>query len=232
LRTLKAIALLLPCVFCHCCFGALPTNTITTGHDQKAEKLAPLPLKLPAPSLGNNGPFDPETGPQIEPFSLHQRPPFLAPVGVTNLALKKTVTASVTNTITGTLSQITDGQKEALDGQVVEMRNGVQWVQIDLEQPRSIHAILIWHDGRSHVPVFRGVVVQAADDAGFTTNVRTLFNNDYEQGQGTDKRYFETHEGKLIDTKGMKARYLRFYSNGSNSSPLNCYTEIEVWGLP
>ena len=43
----------------------------------------------------------------------------------------------------------------------------------------------------------------------------------------------EALEEKLAaDTKGKKARYLRFYSNGSNASALNCYTEIEVWALP
>jgi hypothetical protein len=30
----------------------------------------------------------------------------------------------------------------------------------------------------------------------------------------------------------VKARYLRFYSKGSNASALNCYTEIAVYGLP
>ena len=46
----------------------------------------------------------------------------------------------------------------------------------------------------------------------------------------TDREYFETHEGKLIDAKGVKARYLRFYSKGSTESALNEYTEIEVYG--
>lgn len=41
-----------------------------------------------------------------------------------------------------------------------------------------------------------------------------------------------SQEGRLIDAKGIKARYLRPYSNGSNKSPVNAYQEIEVWGLP
>ena len=40
------------------------------------------------------------------------------------------------------------------------------------------------------------------------------------------------HEGKLIDTKGVTARYIRFYSKGSTESALNEYTEIEVYGRP
>ena len=98
----------------------------------------------------------------------------------------------------------------------------------------DLAALVIWHDHR-YVQVFRCVVVQSADDPDFTKNVQTIFNNDYENiaglGIGTDKQYFETNQGKLIDTKGKKARYLRFYSKGSNASALNCYTEIEAYGL-
>ena len=39
-------------------------------------------------------------------------------------------------------------------------------------------------------------------------------------------------EGKLIDAKGARARFLRFYSKGSTESALNEYTEIEVYGRP
>ena len=30
--------------------------------------------------------------------------------------------------------------------------------------------------------------------------------------------------------KGLKARYVRFYSNGSTADDLNRYTEVEVYG--
>ena len=49
---------------------------------------------------------------------------------------------------------------------------------------------------------------------------------------GTDREYFETNEGKLIDAKGAKARYVRFYSKGSTDSALNYYTEIEIFATP
>ena len=78
------------------------------------------------------------------------------------------------------------------------------------------------------------VVVQIADNAEFTENVRTLFNNDIEnkagQGAATHKQYFETNEGKLIEVKGAKARYVRLYSRGSTESALNEYTIVEIWG--
>ena len=78
------------------------------------------------------------------------------------------------------------------------------------------------------------VVVQLADDAGFTKNVRTVFNNDTDnkasQGAGKDMNYIETSEGKLVDAKGAKARYVRLYSQGNNANDLNHYVEVEVFG--
>ena len=196
--------------------------------------LAPLALKLPMPSFKGT-PDDLPKGEHIEEFTDKPRTLFLAPAGVRNLALNKKVTASDKSPITGSVSQITDDNMEAIDDAVVELHKGLQWVQIDLEQDGPLYAIVLWHDHR-YVQVFRCVVVQAADDSDFTQNVRTFFNNDYENvaglGIGSDKQYFETNQGKLIDLKGAKARYLRFYSRGSNASALNCYTEIEVWGLP
>jgi len=198
-------------------------------------ELAPIPLKLPLPTLKGT-PEDLPKGPNIEPISEKPRAPFLAPKGARNLALNKKVTASDKSPFIGQLSQITDGQKEAFDDQVVEMRKGVQWVQVDLGEPCEIYAVLVWHDHRL-IQAFRSVVVQAADDPDFIDNVTTLFNNDTENvaglGIGFDKQYFETQQGKLIPVKGsLKTRYLRFYSRGSNSSALNCYQEIEVYGQP
>ena len=41
-------------------------------------------------------------------------------------------------------------------------------------------------------------------------------------GIGKDREYFETNEGKLVDAKGIKARYVRLYSKGSTyQDPLN-----------
>jgi hypothetical protein len=44
--------------------------------------------------------------------------------------------------------------------------------------------------------------------------------------------YVETYEGKLIDAKGVRARYVRLYSNGNSSNELNHYIEVEVFGTP
>ena len=78
--------------------------------------------------------------------------------------------------------------------------------------------------------------MQVADDPEFTRNVRSLFNNDIDNsanlGIGSDREYFETREGKLIDAKGTVARHLRSYSRGSTQSALNVIQEIEIYGVP
>lgn len=198
-------------------------------------ELIPLPLKLPLPTLKGT-PDDLPKGANIEPPPEKPRAPFLAPKGAVNVALNKKVTSSDKRPMTGQLPQIADGKKEAFDDQVVEMRRGVQWVQLDLGEVCDIYAVLFWHDHRV-LQVFRSVVVQTADDPDFIENVTTLFNNDTENaaglGIGFDRQYFETQQGKLIPVKpGLRARYLRFYSKGSNLSALNCYQEIEVYGQP
>jgi hypothetical protein len=197
-------------------------------------ELAPLPLKLPIPAFMGT-PTDIPLGDHIEKPSDKPRPPFLAPKGVQNLALGKKVTSSDKAPITGSLDLVTDGDKESNDNSFVELHRRTQWVQIDLEKRAKIYAILIWHAHNTY-QVYHDVIVQVSDDPDFTQGVKTLFNNDYDNssglGVGTDKEYFETYEGKLIDAKGVEARYVRCYSRGSTYSALNRYTEVEVWGIP
>ena len=57
-------------------------------------------------------------------------------------------------------------------------------------------------------------------------------DNSSGRGIGKDREFFETQEGKLIDAKGVKARYLRSYTKGSSLSAFNVHQEIEVYGLP
>lgn len=199
-----------------------------------ADDLAPLPIKLPNPTLKGT-PEDLPSGPNVEPLPEKEPAPFMAPKGVKNVAMKKPVTGSDKNPITGKLDQITDGDKEAFDDQVVEMRKGVQWVQVDLEEAYKIFAVSLWADHR-YIQVYHCVIVQVADDAEFTKNVRTIYNNDFENkanlGVGKDREYFETRWGRNINAKGEVARYVRWYSKGSHLSALNNRTEMEVYALP
>jgi hypothetical protein len=196
--------------------------------------MARLPLKLPTPAFkGTPADVPPDT--TAEKPTGKPRPDFFAPEGVKNVALNKKVTCSDKAPMTGTPELVTDGTKEASDSTVLIMRKSTQYVQIDLENNFQMYAILIWH-AHDAPKIYRDVVVQVADDADFIENVRTVFNNDQDNssglGIGADREYFENYEGKLIDAKGIKARYIRFYSKGSTDSALNECTEIEIWGLP
>jgi hypothetical protein len=51
-------------------------------------------------------------------------------------------------------------------------------------------------------------------------------------GIGKDKEYIETSEGRLFDPKGLKGRYVRFYSSGSTADDPNHYIEVEIYGTP
>ncbi len=160
-------------------------------------------------------------------------PEFLVPEGTTNLARGKKVTSSDNDPVLGAIEFITDSIKEGTEESFVELSPGVQWVQIDLEEPASIHAIYVWHYFRE-ARSYHDVIVQVADDAEFTQNVRTLYNNDTDasskKGVGKDRPYIETHLGKLIDGGGAIARYVRLSSKGNTANSLNHYVEVEVFG--
>ena len=133
----------------------------------------------------------------------------------------------------GSLDQVTDNTKDGNDGSIVELAAGKQYVQIDLGKPAQLAALVVWHyhqDAR----VYRDVVVQVAEDPDFIMDVVTVFNNDDDNssglGAGKDMEYRENHEGKLMDGKGAKGRYVRLYSNGNTSSDANHYIEVEVYG--
>ncbi|MCF7818183.1 MAG: hypothetical protein K9M54_09910 [Kiritimatiellales bacterium] len=194
-----------------------------------AEEMVKLELKLPKPLFAG-------TPKSIKTPNLERQavvPEIMVPQGTLNLAAGKPVTGSDDFPVIGELSYITDGDKEGADGSYVELGPGVQWVQIDLGEKKSLFAVAVWHyhqDAR----VYRDVVIQVADDADFSANVQTLFNNDHDNsaglGLGKDKEYIETNQGKLIDAKGATGRFIRLYSGGSTASDMNHYIEVEVFG--
>ena len=208
-------------------------NPAITRANTATSELVPVEIKLPKP-LFNTTPQN-ITVPNLEKLLYKPRPPFLAPAGTTNVALDKLASSSDDQPIIGEIEMITDGDKEAADGSYVELGPFVQHIAIDLEAEHNIYAVVIWH--YHQLPrVYFDVVVQVADDPDFITNLRTLFNNDIDHsiglGVGKDKHYIETYEGKLIDANGVKARYVRLYSNGNNFNDLNHYVEVEVYGKP
>jgi hypothetical protein len=213
----------------------LATPTLAVGQAPAAggQKLVPLPIVLPQPVF--EGTPQNLKVPNLEKPRYKARAPFLAPEGVKNVARRKIVVSSDKNPIVGELSMITDGERSGEEGYFVELAPGKQHITIDLGAPHEIYAVLFWHY-HSAPRVYFDVVVQLADDAGFTKNVRTVFNNDHDNtsglGAGTDMNYVETSEGRLVDAKGAIARYVRLYSNGNNANNLNHYVEVEVYGRP
>ncbi|MBN2269002.1 MAG: hypothetical protein JXN61_00210 [Sedimentisphaerales bacterium] len=207
-----------------------PGATPKPEHDPN---MAPLDIKLPKKMF--SGTKEAIRVANLKKLTDESRPPFLAPVGTKNVALGKPVSSSDEEPIIGGLEMITDGDKEAADGSYVELGPMLQYVTIDLEAMHNIYAIVVWHYHKSE-RVYFDVVVQVADDPDFITNFRTLFNNDIDNsaglGVGKDKHYIGTYKGNLIDAKGVKARYVRLYSNGNNNNDLNHYIEVEVYGKP
>lgn len=204
-----------------------PTGT------KPAAEMAPVVIELPTAQFAGT-PTNLNVANLEKPLG-RMRDLFMAPVGTVNVAAGKSVSSSDDFPVIGELEFVTDGDKDASEGSFVELGPGVQHVTIDLGEKCNIYAIVSWHFHKQ-VRVYFDVVVQVADDADFTENVVTLFNNDTDNsaglGVGKDMHYVETNEGKLIDGKGVQSRYVRFYSNGNNSGDFNHYIEIEVYGKP
>ena len=210
------------------------TNALAGTPAPGRDDTVPLPVRLPKPAFAGT-PSNVSVGPNVEKPLGHPRPVPQVPRGTINIALHKKVTSS-NKPFNGSLDVITDGDKEVRDDSAVELKAKVQWVQIDLGASDPLYYILIWHFHGEPV-VFHDVIVQVSNDPNFIEGVTTLLNNDITnqagQGIGKDREYFETNEGKLVDAKGTKARYVRMYSRGSTyHDPLNRYTEVEVYGLP
>lgn len=204
-----------------------------TGEKPAGDGVA-IELKLPKPAFKGT-PKDVPPGTNLEKPRSGPRPPFHAPKGVSLISRGKPVKSSDSDPIIGKIAMITDGDKEAHEGSYVELGPGLQHVTIDLGAAHAIYAVVVWHY-HTNARVYHDVIVQLADDADFVTNVRTIYNNDYDNsagmGVGEEKEYWETYEGRLIDAKGQVARFVRLYSKGSTADDQNHYTEVEVFGTP
>jgi hypothetical protein len=205
-------------------------NTPLRAQDQEKEELK---LQLPKPMfIGTPRNL---SSPNLEKVSGKPRGQIYVPKGTKLISLNRPVTSSDMQPVIGEVGFVTDGEKSGEDGYFVELGPGKQWVQIDLKAPCYLWAILIWHY-HSQARVYRDVIVQVSDDKDFVTGVTTLFNNDHDNtsglGVGKDKEYIETYEGKLVDPRGVKARYVKLWSNGNTANDMNHYVEVEVYGTP
>jgi hypothetical protein len=202
-------------------------------HSQQDPNKEELKIQLPKPMFVGT-PRNIKT-PNLEVVTGKSRGPFFVSKGTKLLSLKKTVFSSDMQPVIGELSFVTDGEKAGEDGYFVELGPGKQWVQIDLGASANIAAILVWHY-HSQARVYRDVVVQVSDDKDFVSGVTAVFNNDHDNssgmGLGKDKEYIETAEGKLIDPRGARGRYVRLWSSGNTSNDMNHYVEVEIYGTP
>jgi hypothetical protein len=205
---------------------------LTSAEGQDQEKVE-LKLQLPKPMfIGTPRNL---SSPNLERITGKPRGAFFVPAGTKLVSLNKPVTASDMQPVIGEVGYVTDGEKSGEDGYFVEFGPGKQYVQVDLKESLELRAILVWHY-HSQARVYRDVIVQVSDDKDFVTDVTTIFNNDHDNssglGSGKDKEYIETYEGRLFDPRGVKARYVRLWSNGNTSNDMNHYVEVEVYATP
>jgi hypothetical protein len=218
---------------------------VFTSCGKKTETSAEPAAAAPATAPAGRVPLTTELPPELiegtpKPMNLPaieqaptKAPELLVPEGTVLLSKGKTVTSSDEAPIIGDLTLITDGDKDAGEGYFVELLDGLQWVQIDLDKTSDISAVWLWHF-HSQKCAYNDVIIQISDDPAFKTGVTTIFNNDYDEsakmGKGSNQPYVETRFGKLVDAKGAKGRYVRLYSNGNTSNEMNHYIEVEVYG--
>jgi len=194
------------------------------------EETEAIAIELPVAFFG--GTPVPHWSPNMEEPDYKDRPDFMAPKGTEIVSKDKPVTSSAAPN-QGELRQLTDGDKEFGKTSVVELPEGLQWVQVDLEASKAIYAVLVWHFHEGN-RVYFDLVAQVSDDPEFKKGVTTIYNNDYDNsaglGIGEDNEYVESNKGRLIDAKGAKGRYLRVYGKGNTDNDFNHFIELEVWG--
>ena len=162
------------------------------------------------------------------------RPPIMVePEYAKKLTTEDTKVTASEEAIVGDNEYVVDGDKTPDATAMLQLPGGLQWVQLDLGAEHEISAICVWHD-QGDDRVYKDVVVQISNDEKFAKGVTTVFNNDHDNtaglGKGADKEYRERFDGRPIDAKLAKGRYVRCWSNGSTSEPVNNYIEIEVFG--
>ena len=162
------------------------------------------------------------------------RAPIMVPAGFDKkLTTEDTVVTTSEEAVTGDNEFVVDADKTPDATCMLQLPGGLQWVQLDLGAEKTVSAVCVWHD-QGDDRVYKDVIIQLSNDAKFAEGVTTIFNNDHDnsagRGKGTDKEYRERNDGRPVDGKMTKARYVRCYSAGSTSEPVNNYVEIEVFG--
>lgn len=220
--------------------GATKTSKALVGVINQAiqeflagRRLVEMTIEYPPASAGLAADIPP--GSSAEPPTRIPPPTLLVPPGTENVALGRPVTASDAEPILGTLEMVTDGDRLPGAGHYVELGPFLSWVQVDLGDRYDIHAVAIWRN-YAQPGVYKDMVVQVSDDPAFETGVTTVFNNDRDNsagfGEGTDREYVETFQGKVIEVRQTAGRYVRVTADGTYMNPMSHYVEVEVYASP
>ena len=213
--------------------SALALAAVAAFADKVALKIVfPPPHSSGTPKEIKSDNLEPDPGPG------KFRPPIMVePEYTKKLTTEDTKVTTSEEAVTGENEYVVDGDKTPDATSMLQLPGGVQWVQLDLGAEHDISAVCVWHD-QGDERVYKDVIVRVSNDEKFVEGVVTLFNNDHDNsaklGAGKDKEYRERNDGRpisaMVDGKPTKARYVRCYSAGSTSEPVNNYIEIEVFG--
>ena len=199
-----------------------------------AEKVA-IKFELPPPHSSGTPKEIKSDNLEPDPGPGKLRPPIMVePEYTKKLTTENTKVTTSEEAVTGENEYVVDGDKTPDATSMLQLPGGVQWVQLDLGAEHVISAVCVWHD-QGDERVYKDVIMQISNDPKFLEGVTTVFNNDHDDSaklgkKGTDKEYRERNDGRPVDAKLTKGRYVRCYSNGSTSEPVNNYIEIEVFG--
>ncbi len=199
-----------------------------------AEKVA-IKFELPPPHSSGTPKEIKSDNLERDPGPGKLRPPIMVePEYAKKLTTEDTKVTTSEEAVTGENEYVVDGDKTPDATSMLQLPGGVQWVQLDIGAEHVISAICVWHD-QGDERVYKDVIMQISNDEKFLKDVTTVFNNDHDDSaklgkKGTDKEYRERNDGRPVDAKLTKGRYVRIYSNGSTSEPVNNYIEIEVFG--
>ena len=204
-------------------------------------KLEAVDFGLGADAVTRATPGYPKSLKKPENFQVQtKRPPFMAPPGITNIALDKPAICSLEEDdfIDGFADQITDGVKKCREGDYVDIGPNPQWAQVDLKGEHTVFCVVVWHYYRNPV-IYRDVIIQVSNDPDFKQGVTTLFNNDHDNssglGTGGDPSHLAAWWGEVGDARGSaglgtQCRYVRVNTNGGCGDESNRFVEIAVYG--
>ena len=215
-----------------CLISTIAIAAETAATTSASSNLEAIKIELPKEFFGGT-PIDYWSA-NLEPDeNWKERAPFLAPPGTVVISAGKPVSSSAKFPTLGEVKMLVDGDKNYAKNSLLELPEGVQWVQIDLQAKAKIYALLVWHfhEGKR---VYFDVIAQVSNDPEFKTETTIVYNNDADNstglGVGKDKEYVESYKGRLMDAKGVSGRYVRLYTSGNTGDDKNHYVEVEVFG--